>query len=266
MENQFDLNSWEEFLSQKDNIVAEYKDVRSPILWRGQKDSSWNLASTLERKKTSVSMSAYYRLIRRVKPSIETVTEQKWDLATHADVEIYCADYDRYAFQDLPGYEYMTHLRHHGFPTPLLDWSSSAFVAAFFAFHNCSEQSRIGIFSYIERKELIKTWTQSEPLVRYVGPYVTTHRRHFRQQSSYTLCVQHSHRGGLFVPHQSVFNSKNPNQDLVLKFTIPRHEKTKVLKYLDEFNLNSFSLFDSEESLMETLAFREIDLKLDSLY
>jgi len=33
------------------------------------------------------------------------------------------------------------------------------------------------------------------------------------------------------------------------------------LKHLDRFNLNEFSLFDSEESLMETLAFREIDLK-----
>jgi len=30
---------------------------------------------------------------------------------------------------------------------------------------------------------------------------------------------------------------------------------------LDEFNLNAYSLFGSEESLMETLAYREIDAK-----
>jgi len=35
----------------------------------------------------------------------------------------------------------------------------------------------------------------------------------------------------------------------------------KVLKILDSYNLNAFSLFGSEESLMETLAARELDLR-----
>ena len=33
------------------------------------------------------------------------------------------------------------------------------------------------------------------------------------------------------------------------------------MNLLDEFNLNAYSLFGSEESLMETLAYREISLK-----
>jgi hypothetical protein len=33
----------------------------------------------------------------------------------------------------------------------------------------------------------------------------------------------------------------------------------KVLKMLDKYNLNAFSLFESEESLMETLAVREME-------
>ena len=33
------------------------------------------------------------------------------------------------------------------------------------------------------------------------------------------------------------------------------------MSLLDAFNLNAFSLFGSDESLMETPAFREIDLK-----
>jgi len=36
------------------------------------------------------------------------------------------------------------------------------------------------------------------------------------------------------------------------KINVPSKEKDKVLKLLDEHNLNAFSLFGSEESLMET--------------
>ena len=42
------------------------------------------------------------------------------------------------------------------------------------------------------------------------------------------------------------------------KLNIPSTERQKVLKVLDEHNLNAFSLFGSEESLMETLAQREL--------
>jgi len=62
--------------------------------------------------------------------------------------------------------------------------------------------------------------------------------------------------------HQGVFNIKSSDQDLLWKIEIPASERVNVLRFLDKFNLNAFSLFDSEESLIETLAFREIDLKL----
>ncbi len=65
-----------------------------------------------------------------------------------------------------------------------------------------------------------------------------------------------------FANHEDVFNSRQPTeQDLLWKIVIPADERAKVLAHLDEFNLNAYSLFGSEESLMETLAYREIDLK-----
>ena len=38
-------------------------------------------------------------------------------------------------------------------------------------------------------------------------------------------------------------------------------ERKSVLKYLDQHDVTSFSLFHSEESLMETLALREFTLR-----
>jgi FRG domain len=37
-------------------------------------------------------------------------------------------------FKGLPAYDLLIYTRHHGFPSPLLDWTRSAYIAAFFTF------------------------------------------------------------------------------------------------------------------------------------
>jgi hypothetical protein len=60
-----------------------------------------------------------------------------------------------------------------------------------------------------------------------------------------------------FANHEDVLARRDPHQDLLWRFNIPWRERTKVLKSLDAYNLNAFSLFGSEESLMETVSLRE---------
>lgn len=67
--------------------------------------------------------------------------------------------------------------------------------------------------------------------------------------------------GWRFVPHQRVFDLGRANQDMLWKIVMPASLRTEVLRLLDRFNLNEYSLFGSEESLMATLAAREIELK-----
>ena len=61
------------------------------------------------------------------------------------------------------------------------------------------------------------------------------------------------------MPHESAFGGGNPNIDVTWKFNLPATERLKVLKLLDRFNINAVALFQSEESLMETMAFRELE-------
>ena len=60
--------------------------------------------------------------------------------------------------------------------------------------------------------------------------------------------------------HQDVFDRANPNQDLIWKIIVPAKERLKALSFLSSVNINAFSLFDSDESLMEILAVEHIDL------
>ena len=43
---------------------------------------------------------------------------------------------------------------------------------------------------------------------------------------------------------------------------MPASERMKALRYFDKFNLNEFSLFDSEEGLLEMLATRVMSMRI----
>lgn len=55
----------------------------------------------------------------------------------------------------------------------------------------------------------------------------------------------------------NLFNGES-HRDRLWKFTLPRTERAKVMPLLNDFNLNAYSLFGSEDSLMSTLAEKEI--------
>lgn len=63
-----------------------------------------------------------------------------------------------------------------------------------------------------------------------------------------------------FANHERVFDRKNTNQNVLWKFNLPFTERMRVLALLDAHNLNARSLFESEESIMETLKFRIFDV------
>jgi hypothetical protein len=242
----------------------------SGVWFRGVSDANWNLETTLERRNAkSFSVAEYYELARRIKPEVEAFTKAKWDVPDWCEPENNFARH----FSTMPAFGYIAHLRHHGFPSPLLDWSRSPYVAAYFAFARAGQadmpccqprngESRIAIYVFSETPNNYKD-RQMSNLCSHGGRNLTTDARHFRQQSSYTVCVQFcdSEQRWKFVPHQRVFDLGKTDQDCLYKITVPATERTEVLKLLSKFNLNAFTLFGSEESLMDAMAFQEIDLK-----
>jgi hypothetical protein len=268
-----DLNSWEQFTAhiatmrrEADTLRAKLSGVYVPdFLFRGQAESTWPLQTTLERYRVDkTTLHHYYSSMWRVKPQIEAHTGAKWflkllppeylELVTNSDAEFTLRN-------DFPGYDYMAYMRHHGFPSPLLDWSRSIYVAAFFAFREAPVDGRVAMFVYRETAGGGKGGMVGEPEICVRGPYVSTHKRHFLQQCQYTFCMQWDAKQWSYAAHEAVFAGRRAareDQDQLWKFTLPTSERVKVLKYLDEHNLNAYSLLGSEESLMEMLAAREL--------
>jgi hypothetical protein len=269
-----EAKDWEDFERQIQGVRdAEMSAGRTAeFLFRGLSDSTWELTTTLERAgREGTRISDYYGIISELRPQIESFTGSTWEIAPFPEVERTLRDWYGWGpggFPRAEEYSYMIYLRHHGFPSPLLDWTRSPYVAAFFAFRSRSEPTdgKVSIYAFSEMPEGRKC-VSGEPWMRRIGPYVRTHRRHFLQQCDYTMCavfkVGNQVSEWHFAKHEDVTQRDNIHQDVLWKFNIPWTERLKVLKLLDDYNLNAFSLFESDECLMETLAVRAMEFKAE---
>lgn len=264
-----ELNTWEEFqnelreldLSHK-RIVEKNPDFKiSKPIFRGQGDSDWKLQTTLERRteKDRFDALAYYEIAEQAQPQIETFTPRKWEV-NRDDFEEWAHDVDIFWPGHIPSLEYLIYLRHHGFPSPLLDWTRSPYISAFFSYNHIPKNvDKVSIYVFLEWTGQGKTSDADTSLISSVTANSASHKRHFIQQSEYTICLRKMGTSFDFTSHENAKVQIRDGESLLWKFTLPSSERVKVLKILDQMNINALSLFGSEDSLMETLALREFD-------
>jgi hypothetical protein len=267
----YNLKAWDEFPECLQKINSKYgeytinrKSYKNPILYRGQADSKWALETTLERfSKRTWTLYDYCREMFLCIPQLEQLTGKSWNLPEAESLEAILQSNSKTGFYIPPKfYELMVYLRHHNFPSPLLDWSESPYVATFFAFSEKVETKKAAVFAYISTTIGIKRGWEGEPMIRVMGPHTRGHARHFLQQSRYTISAvkEKDNKNYKFECHEKVFEKGSDRQDIIVKITIPISERMNVLTYLDRFNINHYSLMQSEEALIRMLAFRNIEI------
>lgn len=269
------LKSWSEF----DGVIEEirtaygripYLDGRTRtnlILFRGEANAAWPspLSTTLERASSEeFSLARYHWRALRCLAPLESITEKRWPEVPRRpeDLQAELDGIDPYMQVTPPGYAYLVYLRHHGYPSPLLDWSTSPYVAAYFAFQDGIVAKRVAVYAYIETASSGKGFVGHEPRITAEGPDVTTDPRHFAQKCWYTVATRYDEakKVRLYCPHMAVFDRGDSRQDILWKITVPAEDRISALRRLEDFNIDHFTLFNTEDALVKSLMIRGFEL------
>lgn len=212
--------SWNGFLD-----LIHHKDAlkqNNSYVYRGHASENWKLESTLKRKVNDIA---------------NTDDIEKNILN---DFKKHCLGRRGHNPPELSENEWWALGQHFGLDTPLLDWSDSPYVAAFFAFNSENTDTENVVvwllYKSINEDEEIKK-LKSEHKIEFLRPYLDENARLINQR-------------GLFVrtPNMECVNewAKNIEGDGTIylsRVLIPRAEKDFALDSLDKMNINDLSLF-----------------------
>ncbi len=229
----------------------------------GQAREVWTLDTTLERRvSTTFTLRDYYDKVLPGKSEIETFTGHRWNVPQGPDLDAELSGEANRVYRNLPGYEYLVYLRHHGYPSPLLDWTESPYIAAFFALADAACKSP-AVYCYVERPHGVKHGMVGQPEIWLRGPYVTSHRRHFAQRAWYTIAAHwdYTKQQHVLCPHESVFSREDERQDVAVKLVLSDAAVAQGRKRLADYNINHYTLFQTEDSLVKTIEQRSFETR-----
>lgn len=140
--------------------------------------------------------------------------------------------------------------QHYGFPTRLLDWSESPYVAAFFAAcepEKCASKSlAIWCLDVVEAKHL----TNDHDLV-VQDREIDAERRQIWQRASFTINRTNLTRTDeVFDPAKGKLRG-DPRLPVLFKCTIPVSESVVMLEDLDFMRINYLSVYPDVEGLVK---------------
>ena len=238
--------SWDDFK----NEASTRLERQQAYIFRGQANSEWLLSTSIHRTgqvRTQKDFSFYFDKI--IQAALEPV--EAWD-GSRRDLK-----------NEFQMAEFLALLQHNGFPTPLLDWTFSPYIAAYFAFENINhffpQHEKVAIYAF-HQEEWLKTykqtydWREEEAHVTLLNPTYRGNHKQMLQQGTYLFTNQPN------VEDHILHNEKQKGQFLH-KYEISVKERVNVFKDLKAMNISALQLAPSIESVCKK-AFEDICVNL----
>lgn len=233
-------NEFKEFIS---------KNINYKFFFRGQSDSQWELKTSFHRNAQgkNILLTHYFReIIHNVNLQISAI-EKPIDISNPVEIGVF-----------------LTRLQHHGFPTPLLDWTLSPYIAAYFAFKDVpqitSKEKNIAIYIFDIDSWMTELEPKNDPhgsddyLCKFVT-YSTGNPRMSRQMAVTTIT-------NVLRLEDFIFRkSAEKNTCFLKKFNISVLERNTVMQELDLMGINDMTMFPDLDGMCKYL--KEIHFNKD---
>ena len=222
------LDNWSDFREFTNGFAALGREDRKQFAFRGLPDSRWDLQTTLDRErrfKDDRERNGYYQGLL-AEFELEVMKVDRRSRVPRASTE---------AFELVA--------RHHGVPSPFLDWTQSPYIAAYFAFASDPEPG--GDFVAIWVLDRNKMPPDDDELRVVDTPsLVRLNRRALLQK-------------GLFLRVQTISRTiEDTLGDALTRVTLPVTARIEALNDLDLMSINATTLFDDLEGAARTARLR----------
>lgn len=203
-------------------------------IFRGQ-NQNWSLQTSMHRAGKANFVDYFERVLPDINRHTGAMTDKNVDLKN---------------YDELGGF--LNLLQHHGFPTPLLDWTYSPYVAAFFAFESksLSDEKDAVIFIFNSRK-WTDVWGTS---VRLMTP--------FAEVTTFVLPAIGNSRA---LPQQALtmYSNYHDIESMLLNtggeikaITIPASERSKVMSELALMGITWGSIYPGLDGVCRQLKYK----------
>ncbi len=219
-------------------MIIESQQEKSSKIYRGQRNTEHKLRTTFHRSNRNDFIRYAQEDIKILAHHINAVSGYKYDINKAEDY---------FALLNLA--------QHHGFPTPLLDWTESPYVAAYFAYENVSKYETngyAGIFIFDVSKWVVRC----PELVNIIEP-----------RPSITIRIFPALNNERAIPQQSVSSVSNVDdiegfirlyenyykEQYLTKIYLPISERNQVMKELHQMGITAASLFPGFDGICKYL-------------
>lgn len=207
--------------------------------FRGQADAQWSLTSTLSRYLKSYVDPGLWE--EREKRIVRVFQRKAHHFLSHLP------DKDDH-------FRWLALMQHHGAPTRLLDFTWSAYVAAFFAMERSKAESAVWALNPAETRFVTEHFDEymksSDESSLWIGEPYEMNKRLIAQSGTFVISKS------LKKPIERIVEERKRSGDTLVKFVLPRDlVRQEGLRALFSMNLTNATLFPDLDGLARSMAY-----------